>query len=212
MTFGLKRTQETLKYKCDETYGPSGGWGIHVPLSVTLLLNVIFALSEGIPEFDGPVTGSRDNLSVVSAEADRKHVGGVADKATGGQAGVEIPQTEGVIPRRRKGELTIGRDDDVRDEVVVTVENALRVSVGVLVAGQLPNDDSLVWVFGGMRKREKSRKMQNVPREAVKIISGFSEEVAMAVTHPLWPSKEPRKRSDSVILCCQSFATATNLV
>ena len=39
----------------------------------------------------------------------------------------------------------------------------------------------------------------NIPREAVKIISGFSDEVAMAVTHPLWPSKEPRKRSDSDI-------------
>jgi hypothetical protein len=36
-----------------------------------------------------------------------------------------------------------------------------------------------------------------VPREAVKIISGFSEEVAMAVIHPLWPSSDPRKRSDS---------------
>ena len=39
----------------------------------------------------------------------------------------------------------------------------------------------------------------NIPREAVKIMSGFSDEVAMAVTHPLWPSKEPRKRSDSDI-------------
>jgi len=28
-------------------------------------------------------------------------------------------------------------------------------------------------------------------------MSGFSDEVAMAVTHPLWPSKDPRKRRDS---------------
>lgn len=39
-----------------------------------------------------------------------------------------------------------------------------------------------------------------IPREAVKIMSGFSEEVAMAVTHPLWPDKEPRNLSDSAIL------------
>lgn len=38
-----------------------------------------------------------------------------------------------------------------------------------------------------------------LPREAVKIMSGFSEEVAIAVTQPLWPDNEPRKRSDSVI-------------
>jgi hypothetical protein len=31
-------------------------------------------------------------------------------------------------------------------------------------------------------------------------MSGFSEEVAMAVTQPLWPSIEPRKRRDSAIL------------
>ena len=30
-------------------------------------------------------------------------------------------------------------------------------------------------------------------------MSGFSEEVAIAVTQPLWPDNEPRKRSDSVI-------------
>lgn len=33
-------------------------------------------------------------------------------------------------------------------------------------------------------------------------MSGFSEDVAIAVTHPLWPSREPRKRSDSDILGC----------
>jgi hypothetical protein len=30
-------------------------------------------------------------------------------------------------------------------------------------------------------------------------MSGFSEEVAIAVTHPLWPGREPRKRKDSDI-------------
>lgn len=33
------------------------------------------------------------------------------------------------------------------------------------------------------------------PREAVKIMSGFSEEVAIAVIHPEWPAKEPLKVS-----------------
>lgn len=32
---------------------------------------------------------------------------------------------------------------------------------------------------------------ENIPRDAVRIISGFSELVAIAVTHPPWPSIEP---------------------
>jgi hypothetical protein len=43
-----------------------------------------------------------------------------------------------------------------------------------------------------------------LPREAVKIMSGFSEEVAMAVTHPLWPSRDPRKRRDSDMMFLMS--------
>jgi hypothetical protein len=40
----------------------------------------------------------------------------------------------------------------------------------------------------------------NLPRDAVKIMSGFSEEVAIAVTQPLWPAKEPRNRNCSPML------------
>lgn len=41
---------------------------------MAIILDIILALSEGIPELDGPVTGPRDDLSVVSAEADGKDV------------------------------------------------------------------------------------------------------------------------------------------
>jgi hypothetical protein len=39
-----------------------------------------------------------------------------------------------------------------------------------------------------------------VPREALRITSGVSEDVAMAVTQPAWPDNEPMKRSDSDML------------
>lgn len=39
-------------------------------------------------------------------------------------------------------------------------------------------------------------------------MSGFSEEVAIAVTHPLWPSNEPRKRSDSDIVCAEGLSSS----
>ncbi len=35
-------------------------------------------------------------------------------------------------------------------------------------------------------------RAKHVPREAVRIMSGFSEDVAIAVTQPLWPAIEPR--------------------
>ena len=95
--------------------------------------------------------------------------------------------SEGVVPRRRKGELAVGGNNNIRHEVVVAVEDALRVPVRVLVACQLPDDDSLVWwYFEMIRVQVQNTQMKlTVPREAVKIMSGFSEDVAMAVTHPL---------------------------
>ena len=38
------------------------------------------------------------------------------------------------------------------------------------------------------------------PRDAERIISGFSELVAMAVTHPLWPLREPLNVSGSPMM------------
>src|ERR1700685_142834 len=49
-----------------------------------------------------------------------------------------------------------------------------------------------------------------IPREAVRIMSGFSEEVAIAVTQPLWPAKEPRKRNCSAMLL-EKYGRTANL-
>ena len=118
------------------------------PLSVAILLDIVFAFSKGVPELDCPVTRARDNLSVVSAEADGKDIRGVADETAGGETGVEVPEAESVVPGRGKSELAVGGDDDVRDEVVVAVEDALRVTVLVLIPSQRPDDDRLVCARG----------------------------------------------------------------
>ncbi len=100
----------------------------------------------------------------------------MADKAAGGGAGVEVPQAERVVPRGGEGELacitphsprqrgalvlrnrpqrTVGRDDDVRDKVVVAVQDLFRVAVGRVVPGELPDDDGLV--CEGKACRDKS--------------------------------------------------------
>jgi len=71
----------------------------HVPLSMALLLDIVFALSESIPQLDGPVTRTRDDLSVIRAEANGQNIGGMSNKATGGQSSVKIPKTKGMVPR-----------------------------------------------------------------------------------------------------------------
>lgn len=114
------------------------------PLSVALVNNVELALAEGVPQLDGAVSRTGDDLSVVSREADREDIGGVADESSGGGTGVQVPETEGLVPRGRKSELTVGRDDNVRDEVVVAVEDSLGVTVVGVVTRKLPDNDGLV--------------------------------------------------------------------
>ena len=75
--------------------------------------------------------------------------------------------------------------------MAVTVEDTLGVAVRILIASELPDNDSLVCTKK-FNQRVISLKEDHIPREAVKIMSGFSEEVAIAVTHPLWASNEPR--------------------
>ena len=111
---------------------------------MTVILDVVLALAKGVPELNRPVARAGDNLPVVSAEADRKDVGRVADEAARRETSVKVPEAEGVVPRGGERELAVGGDDDVRDEVVVSVEDALRVAVLVLVPGQCPDDDRLV--------------------------------------------------------------------
>jgi hypothetical protein len=73
-----------------------------------IILDVVLALSESIPELDSPVTGTGYNLSVVRAETDRQNIGGVAHKSTRGRTRVEIPQTQRMVPGRGESKLAIG--------------------------------------------------------------------------------------------------------
>jgi len=68
----------------------------------------------------------------------------VVDETAGGDTGVDVPQAQGAIPRSGQGELAIGGDDDVLNEVGVAVQGALGVAVLALLAGQLPHNDGVV--------------------------------------------------------------------
>jgi len=111
---------------------------------VSILFDVEFTFTEGIPEFNRLVTRARDDLPIISAEADRQNIGSVPDEFPGCLAVVQVPKTEGVIPRSGKSELAVRRDNDVGNEVVVSVENTFWVTERVLISGQLPDDDGFV--------------------------------------------------------------------
>jgi len=126
--------------------GSRGGRESHArdPLSVSLFNNGELALTKGVPQLDSSITGSRNNLAVVSTESNGKNVLRVTNKSAGAAAGVDVPQTEGSIPRAGKGKLTIRRDNNIRNKVVVATERSAGKSVVSVLSGKGPHNDTLV--------------------------------------------------------------------
>ena len=74
----------------------------------------------------------------------RQDIPSVTHKLPSGQTSVQVPQTQSLIPRGRQGKLAVGRDGNVRDKVVVAVQDLLgETKVGV-IPGELPDDEGLV--------------------------------------------------------------------
>jgi len=65
---------------------------------VTLFLDGVLANTQSVPQFDGAITGSGDNLTVVSGESDGENVLGVTNESSGGVTRGEIPKSEGTVP------------------------------------------------------------------------------------------------------------------
>lgn len=87
------------------------------PLGVALLGDGELAVTEGVPQLDGAIAGTGDDLAVVGGERDGENVVGVADETAGGGAGGKLPETEGLVPRGREGVGTVGRDHLPRQSV-----------------------------------------------------------------------------------------------
>ena len=56
------------------------------------------AVTKGVPKLDGLISAATDYLSVVGGEGDGEDIVGVADETTGGFTGIEIPETESLVP------------------------------------------------------------------------------------------------------------------
>lgn len=70
-----------------------------------------FAVTEGVPQLDGAVARTGDDLAVVGGERDGQDVVGVADESSSGGAGGELPEAEGLVPRGGQSVSTIRGDD-----------------------------------------------------------------------------------------------------
>lgn len=95
------------------------------PLGVALLLDGELAVTEGVPELDGAIAGSGNDLTVVGGEGDGENITSVSDETAGGVSGSELPETEGLIPRGGKSVSSIGGDHTVGDNVRMSVERSL---------------------------------------------------------------------------------------
>jgi len=114
------------------------------PLCVSLFINGVFALSKSIPQLNSLVSGTRNNLSVISREGNRKDVLSVSNKSSSGGSIVQLPKSESSVPRSRKSELSIRRDNDVLDEVRVSSKRSSWLPIVSLFSGKVPDKHLLI--------------------------------------------------------------------
>ena len=74
---------------------------------MSLLLDSVFALSQGVPQLDGLVSAGGHDLPVVRGEGHGEDVLGVVLEPAGCLASAQIPQTETLVPGTRQGEMAI---------------------------------------------------------------------------------------------------------
>jgi hypothetical protein len=68
------------------------------PFSVAFIGDGEFAITKGVPELDGAITRSGDDLSVVNAEGNRENITGVVNETAGATTRGDLPQSQGAIP------------------------------------------------------------------------------------------------------------------
>ena len=68
---------------------------------MTFISYSVLAIPESVPELDGTVARSRDNLAVVCGEGNRKDVIVMAHKAAGSDTSRQLPEAKSLVPGGR---------------------------------------------------------------------------------------------------------------
>jgi len=114
------------------------------PVAVSLFGDGKLAVTESVPELNGSIARSGDNLSVIGGEGDGENIVRVSNKSSGSGASRKLPEAESLVPGGRESIGSVRGDDAVRNDVRVAVKGPLWVAVRALVAGQVPDDQGLV--------------------------------------------------------------------
>jgi len=109
-----------------------------------VLLNGVLALTESVPELDGSITSSGDDLSVISREADRENITSVRSESSDGLTSSQIPQSEGLVPTTGEGVVAITGEGEVTDSAVVSGQSLLGEAWSLTVGGEFPNNNLLI--------------------------------------------------------------------
>jgi hypothetical protein len=158
------------------------------PFGVTVFGDVVLAFTKSVPQLDGLVTRTGNNLTVVGRERNRENIIGVANETTSGISTVQIPKTQSMIPRSGQSELTIRRDGKVFNEVRVTNKRLAGYTIVYFISNFLFISCIIHTIFSHFHSTYLVRfqTMIVLSREADKTMSGASEVVAIAVTINLY--------------------------
>ena len=78
---------------------------------MTLLSDGELAVSQSVPQLDGAIARSGNDLSVVGGERNGENIVGVSNKSAGGGTGGELPKAESLVPGGGESIGTVGGDN-----------------------------------------------------------------------------------------------------
>lgn len=85
----------------------------------------------------------------------------MALEATGGFTSRQIPQTQRFVPRARQSVASVRGKNHIIDEMRMSMQTLQRGAVAVLLTGQLPHDQGLIYIIelnaDAMRKRGNNK-------------------------------------------------------
>ena len=84
-----------------------------------VLVNDVLAFRSGVPDTDGLVSGTSDDLSVVRREVDGEDLLGVTDELLNGLGLSDIPKSASAIPGGGQSVFGVTSELNLRDEVGV---------------------------------------------------------------------------------------------
>lgn len=120
---------------------------------------VTLAFTTSVPDLDGLVAGTGNDQTVVGREGSRQNVSSVTDKVADGFTIVQVPKTHSLIPGSSQSILSILREGNVLDEVVVTLQGTLRNTIAFTITSQVPDNSGLIYKVN-MNKMKVSKLLK----------------------------------------------------